>query len=49
MLRFIEFGYNQTVLLLVAFENQILPGTFAHTILSRVGNKIDLGLFGSPF
>lgn len=49
MPRFIEYDYNQTVLLPVAFENQILPGTFEHTIHHLVDNELDLSLFDSKF
>jgi hypothetical protein len=34
MPRFIDYDYNQTVLLPVAFENQILPGTFEPGLVS---------------
>ncbi|MCM2264640.1 MAG: hypothetical protein NDI73_05545 [Desulfuromonadales bacterium] len=40
MPRFIDYDYNQTVLLPVAFENQILPGTFEHSIHYLVDNQL---------
>jgi transposase len=49
MPRFIDYNYNQTVLLPVAFENQILPGTFEHTIHYLVDNELDLSIFDSKF
>lgn len=49
MPRFIECDYNQTVLLPVAFENQILPGTFEHSIHYLVDNQLDLSIFDSKY
>ena len=49
MPRFIDYDYNQTVLLPVAFENRILPGTFEHTIHYLVDNELDLSIFDSKF
>lgn len=49
MPRFIDYDYNQTVLLPVAFENQILPGTFEHTIHYLVDNELDLSIFDPKF
>ena len=49
MPRFIEYDYNQTVLLPVAFENQILPGTFEHSIHYLVDHQLDLSIFDSKY
>lgn len=49
MPRFIEYNYNQTVLLPVAFENQILPGTFEHSIHYLVNHQLDLSIFDCKF
>jgi len=49
MPRFIDYDYNQTVLLPIAFENQILPGTFEHTIHYLVDNILDLSIFDPKF
>ena len=49
MPRFIDYNYNQTVLLPVAFENQILPGTFEHSIHYLVDNQLDLRIFDSKY
>lgn len=49
MPRFIDYDYNQTVLLPVAFENQILPGTFEHSIHYLVDNQLDLSIFDSKY
>nr|WP_148897236.1 hypothetical protein [Geothermobacter ehrlichii] len=45
--RFIEHTYNQTVLLPAAFEDQILPGTFEHTIHYLVDHQRDPSIFDS--
>lgn len=45
MPRFIDYNYNQTVMLPIAFENQILPGTFEHCINYLVDNQLDLSIF----
>lgn len=49
MPRFIDYDYKQTVLLPVAFEDQILPGTFEHTLHHLVDNELDLRLFESKY
>lgn len=49
MPRFIDYDYNQTVLLPVAFENQILPGTFEHTVHYLVDHQLDLSIFDSKY
>jgi len=49
MPRFIDYDYSQTVLLPVAFESQILPGTFEHAIHYLVDNKLDQGIFDTKF
>ncbi len=49
MPRFIDYDYKQTVLLPVAFEDQILPGTFEHTLHHLVDNELDLRLFDSKY
>jgi len=49
MPRFIEHNYNQTVMLPIAFENQILPGTFEHSIHYLVDNQLDLSIFHPKF
>lgn len=45
MARFIDYNPHQTVLLPVSFEQQILPGTFEHTLNYLVDNKLDLSIF----
>ena len=45
MPRYINYNYNQTVMLPVSFENQILPGTFEHSINYLVDHELDLRIF----
>lgn len=45
MPRFKEYNYQQTVMLPVSFEQQILPGTFEHSINYLVDQKLDLSIF----
>jgi len=47
--RFKSYDYNQTVLLPVDFEQQILPGTFEHSLHYLVDNELDLSIFDSKF
>jgi len=45
MPRFKETNPDQTVLLAVSFDRQILPGTFEHTLNYLVDHKRDLSVF----
>ncbi len=45
MARFIDYNPHQTVLLPISFDQQILPGTFEHTLNFLVDNKLDLSIF----
>lgn len=49
MPRFKEYDYRQTVMLPVDFEQQILPGTFEHSVHYLVDNELDLSIFDSKF
>jgi len=49
MPRFKESDYNQTVMVPVSFDRQILPGTFEHSIHYLVDNVLDLSVFDSKF
>ena len=40
-----DYNPKQTVLLPISFEQQILPGTFEHTLDYLVDNKLDLSIF----
>ncbi|MEZ4598677.1 MAG: transposase [Syntrophotaleaceae bacterium] len=49
MARFKSYDYNQTVLLPIDFEQQILPCTFEHSLHYLVDNELDLNIFDSKF
>jgi transposase len=49
MPRFKPYDYRQTAMVPVDFEQQILPGTFEHSIHYLVDNELDLSLFDSRF
>jgi hypothetical protein len=43
--RFIDYDYQQTVMLPVVFDQQILPGTFEYSLYYLVDKKLDLRIF----
>jgi transposase len=45
MPRFKEYSYEQTVMLPISFDRQILPGTFEHSVNYLVDQKLDLSIF----
>ena len=45
MARYKEYSYDQTMMIPVSFKNQILPGTFEHTLCHLIDNQIDLSIF----
>jgi len=49
MPRFKKYDYSQTVMLPIDFEQQILPGTFEHSVHYLVDNELDLSIFDSKF
>ena len=49
MARFKHYDYNQTALVPVDFTQQILPGTFEHSLHYLVDNELDLRIFDSKF
>jgi len=49
MPRFKEYNYQQTVMLPVSFDRQILPGTFEHSVNYLVDEKLDLSVFDSRY
>ena len=49
MPRFKPYDYRQTIMAAVDFEQQILPGTFEHSLNYLVDNELDLGIFDSKF
>ncbi|MGE4501231.1 MAG: IS1182 family transposase [Hydrogenovibrio sp.] len=49
MPRFKEYNIQQTVMVPVSFDRQILPGTFEHSVNYLVDEKLDLSIFDSKF
>ena len=49
MPRFKEYNQQQTVLLPVSFDRQILPGTFEYTLNYLVDEKLDLSIFDHKY
>ncbi len=49
MARFVDYNPHQTVLLPISFEQQILPGTFEHTLNYLVDNELDLSIFSHKY
>ncbi|MCL4798825.1 MAG: IS1182 family transposase [Burkholderiales bacterium] len=49
MARYKHYDYSQARLLPVRFEEQILPGTFEHTLASVIDGRIDLSVFEARY
>jgi len=49
MAKFIHYDYAQSKMLPVNFDEQILAGTFEHTVHYLVDNQLDLSLFESRY
>jgi transposase len=49
MARYKPYDYRQTKMLPVRFEEQILPGTFEHTLNRLIDESIDLSVFDSRY
>ena len=49
MARFKDYNYDQSKLLPINFSEQILPGTFEHTLNYLVDNELDLSVFDSRY
>ena len=49
MARFKKYSYAQRIMLPVALDEQILPGTFEHAIHTLVESRIDISLFEHRF
>ncbi len=45
MPRFKDYDYNQTKLIPISFEDQIVPGTFEYTLNYLVDEELDLSIF----
>jgi transposase len=49
MARYKHYDYRQTKMLPVSYEQQILPGTFEHTLSYLIDQKVDLTVFESRY
>ena len=49
MPKFIEYDYNQMVMLPISFDRQILPGSFEHSLNYLVDKELDLSIFHHRF
>jgi len=49
MPRYKDYNYKQTKLLPINFSEQILPGSFEHTLNYLVDNELDLSVFESRY
>lgn len=45
MPRFKDYSYDQSVMLAISFDRQILPGSFEHTLTYLIENELDLSIF----
>ena len=49
MARYKDYNYDQSKLLPINFSEQILPGSFEHTVSYLVDNELDLSVFDSRY
>ena len=49
MPKFIDYDYNQTVMLPISFDRQILPNSFEHSLNYLIDNELDLSIFDHRF
>ena len=49
MARYKPANYDQMELIPVSFDEQIIAGTFEHTLSFLIDNKIDLSIFESKY
>lgn len=49
MPRFKDYNYDQTKMLPVSFDQQILPGTFEHSLLYLIEHELDLSIFNDRY
>lgn len=49
MARYKHYDYRQSKMLPVSYEQQILPGTFEHTLSYLIDEKVDLSVFESRY
>ena len=49
MARYKEYSYDQTMMIPVSFQKQILPGTFEHTLCHLIDHQIDMSIFEKQY
>ncbi len=49
MPNFIPYDYNQSTMIVINFQDQLLPGTFEHAIHYLVENNIDISVYFSAY
>ena len=49
MPNFIPYDYRQDTMVVINFEDQILPGTFEHALHYLIEHKVDLSAFNAAY
>ncbi len=49
MARFKDYNYDQTKMIPISFDRQILPGTFEHSLTYLIENELDLSIFSARY
>ena len=49
MAKYKSYNYNQTIMIPVSLEEQILPGTLEYTIHTLIENEIDMSVFDAKY
>ncbi len=49
MANYIPYGYNQNVMVVINFQDQLQAGTFEHALHYLVTQKLDLSIFDKAF
>ena len=49
MAKYKDYSYDQTMMIPVSFEKQVLPGTFEHTLCYLIDQKVDLSIFANRY
>jgi transposase len=49
MPKFMRYDYNQNTMVVINYQDQLLPGTFEHAIHYLIDNKLDLSVFNPVY
>jgi len=49
MARYKDYSYEQTLMVPVSFEKQILPGSFEYTLCNLIDHQIDMSIFDDHY